>query len=529
MLKALLRVRLAAFSSWLTGGGRGKRMTKGKKIGFALLMLYAGGAFAFMFFGFFSSIAGAFAAAGLEWLYFAFYGITAFAMMFIGSVFAAKAQIFEARDNELLLAMPIPPAQILGSRMLVLLFMNLLFDLLTAIPAGIAWCNAGNSVTAAGCAGFLLVSVALVLFSTAMSCLIGWLVALLTSRMRNQSLMTVLFSLIFLGLYFYFFSQINSYLTKLLENASQVAHALQASPIYWLGRAAAGQSPGLLVLTLGLLLVPFVLVYIVLSATFLRLVTNRRGAKKIRYKEKTLKVSGQAAALLKREMTHLLRSPSYLLNSGLGVVMMLAAAVAALIMRHRLLTALSAFPIGEMAAPIAVLVVCLLSGMTLFTAPSVSLEGKSIWILQSLPVPTKQILRAKLRLHNCLTMPAAFILSAVLALVLQVSVVQCVLMLLTPLAFTALSANIGLMSNLRHPNLDWINETQAVKQGIAVLIAMGLDFLLAAVPGAVYFIWLSGTMRGEVFMLVLLAGFTLLAWLTGRWLMRRGTGCFEEL
>jgi ABC-2 type transport system permease protein len=67
------------------------------------------------------------------------FAVTNFAMMFIGSIFAAKAQLYEAKDNELLLSMPIPPSAILASRMLTLLLINLAFDLMIAVPAGIAW------------------------------------------------------------------------------------------------------------------------------------------------------------------------------------------------------------------------------------------------------------------------------------------------------------------------------------------------------------------------------------------------------
>lgn len=51
---------------------------------------------------------------------------------------------------------------------------------------------------------------------------------------------------------------------------------------------------------------------------------------------------------------------------------------------------------------------CTLVGMNDMAAPSVSLEGKSLWLAQSLPVTSWQVLRAKLRMHLLLTaVPAA--------------------------------------------------------------------------------------------------------------------------
>ena len=52
--------------------------------------------------------------------------------------------------------------------------------------------------------------------------------------------------------------------------------------------------------------------------------------------------------------------------------------------------------------------VCLLASMNDMAAPSVSLEGKSLWLAQSLPVKPWQVLRAKLAVHLTLTgVPAA--------------------------------------------------------------------------------------------------------------------------
>ena len=42
------------------------------------------------------------------------------------------------------------------------------------------------------------------------------------------------------------------------------------------------------------------------------------------------------------------------------------------------------------------IMLCGIISMDIMTAPSISLEGKSLWIVQSLPVTSWQVLRAKL-------------------------------------------------------------------------------------------------------------------------------------
>ncbi len=53
--------------------------------------------------------------------------------------------------------------------------------------------------------------------------------------------------------------------------------------------------------------------------------------------------------------------------------------------------------------------VCTIAAMNFITAPSVSLEGGTLWLLQSLPVTPQQVLQAKVELQLLLTLPAAWL------------------------------------------------------------------------------------------------------------------------
>ena len=223
MLKSLLRVRFAALLAAFTGQSRKRgRQTKGKAVGYALLMLYCFCAFVFLFYSSFSQLAEAFFPAGLGWLFFAMFAIMAFALMFIGSVFTAKSQLFEAKDNELLLSMPVRPGLILLSRMAAMLAMNFVFELVVALPVFAAWLRFG-SPDAAGIAAFVLIVLALPLFALAVSCLFAWLISLLTSRMRNTTVITMVLSVVFLLAYFVFCFRMNTYVTQLAANGQAAA------------------------------------------------------------------------------------------------------------------------------------------------------------------------------------------------------------------------------------------------------------------------------------------------------------------
>ena len=182
-----------------------------------------------------------------------------------------------------------------------------------------------------------------------------------------------------------------------------------------------------------------------------------------------------------------------------------------------------------LAAPILLLACMMVSGMVFFTASSVSLEGKSYWIVRSMPVETKKILQAKLNLSNSLAVAPALVMMLAAALVLRVSAAETALLLACQLLFVLLTANVGLMEDLRHCNLDWINETQAAKQGAGVLLSMLLAFGFVVAVGALYFFLLAVLMPVTAALGLILALMAILYALTARWLMTRGVKRFETL
>ena len=524
MLKTLLKVRLAAFAAYFTGASRSQKKRSGaQKIGMLLLMLYCFAAFGMLFYTSFSSLAGVYAKLSLGWLYFAMYAVAAFALMVFGTVFTAKAQLFEAKDNELLLSLPVRPRDILASRMVSLLLWNLLFGVMVAVPALLAWTQAAR-LPALGFVSFILLLPALACFSLAVTSLLAWALSLLGNRVRNKSLAAIIGSVVFLGLYFAVIFRMNSYISQLAQNGAQIAAALSgAKVLVWLGRAMAGESALALVWSLLATLAPFGLVSWLLGRSFTRIVTTKRGLPKVRYEEKALRTASADTALVRRELRRLGASPTYLLNSGLGV---LAAAVALVIKRDVILDVLAQMP--ELASSLPVFLALAIGGMlgtTLFTPSSVSLEGKNLWILQSMPVSGAQVLRAKLRMADLLTLPAAVIASVCCACVTELSP----LILLDSVLFARFTNALGLREGIVHAKLDCVNEAQAVKQSWAVMLTMLVCWGVLLAAGAAWLMWLAELVSPEAFLLGFGAVLLFLDALLLRWLQTAGAERFSRL
>ena len=530
MFRALLRLQLRSLLAAFTRGGRkGKKPSKLGLFGYGALMLYVVVVFFGLFYLMADTLCAPLLAAGLGWLYFALEGILALALGVVGSVFMTQSQLFEARDNELLLSMPIPPAAILGSRMLALYLQSFLLSALVLTPAFLAY-GAAAPVTAAHAAAWAAVYVLLPLAILALSAVLGWLVALLSSRMRNKSLLTVVLYLVFLGGYLYLYSRMSHYLNLLIANGPAVADVVQRRlyPFWQLGLACLGGGAALARFA-ACAAVPFALVYWVLARTFLRLATTRRGAARIRYRERAVRPRTPDGALLLREARHLWGSPLYLLNGAFGSVCLLIGA-GFLAFRGRTVAEFAAMiqPLRPWLGLLGCGLVCLLVGMNLVTAPSVSLEGRSLWLLQSLPVSGWQALRAKLRLHLLVTMPPALVCAAAAAAVLRTGPLGTAALLVTPLAFTDVCAVLGLALNLRMPRLDWDSEAQAVKRSGSAMIAVFADWGIVLALGLLFYatrrVW-----SPDAFALAAAVPLVLVSALVRRWLRRGGAARFQTL
>ncbi len=488
MFKALLRVQFSSLWATLTRNTTGKKKkSTGKAVLVAILFIYILGCFFVMFGGMFYALAEPLSMLGLGWFYFALAGIIAAALCFIGSVFMAQQQLFNAKDNELLLSMPIPPSYILGSRMAALLLVNYAFELVVFIPVGVVWCMK-LSVTAMGAVCFVLVCLLLPFLILSFTCLFAWLLALISSRLRFKTVITLVLSLAFLGLYMYAVMNMQNYLLALLESSAQLAGSVEAYayPAYALGVAiAGGHLPSLLGFAACCIL-PFAIVCALLSR-FFSVVTTRRASVRIKYKRTELKAAGAMSALLKKELRRFASNSMIILNSALGSIFLVIMGVAALIYRDRLLEVLGFMPGGsDTLAGVAVLALAFMGAMDYISSATISLEGKSLWIPKTIPVPVRTILMSKVLLNVVISLPATLIASVCVAIALPMTALERLYVVLIPCIVSVFISLYGVVINLRFPKFDYINEVNVVKNSLSVCVCLFSSWGILAAPTLLY-------------------------------------------
>lgn len=466
----------------------------------------------------------------LGWLFMALMGFIGIALGVFGSVFNTFATLYQAKDNDILLSMPVPVSSILIARLSGVYAMGLMYELIVMIPAVIVYLMHGSHGV---CSVLftLLVPIVLSFLVLVLSCILGWFVAQVSSRLQNRNMIVVVVSLAFWALYYYVYGRAYDFLQKILAAPWDVADKVKniLFPFYHMGLACEGNIGSMLIFT-AMMLALTLLVYVVLARGFIKLVTTNRGTARAKYKEKPVKAVCVSRALLRREWKHFTGSPVYMLNCGLGIVIMPVLAVILLVKGEVLVQQLNAiFPGQDGLMSLFICAgVCMSASMIDITAPSVSLEGKQLWLVQVFPVSGWQVLRAKLSLHLVLGVVPAWILGVSCLWLMKPAAVFWVLVLLVVMLFLVLLAETGLVLNLKMPNLSWRDEMVPVKQSMSVLISLLGGWILVFLFGGLFrllkdlvtpILFLTGI---AVFFLVTDVSLTV-------WLKSRGADIFEKL
>ncbi len=530
MFRALLVTRMLALREFFFGRVR-KRAGRSKAglILFSLLVVYLVAAVLFSVGVMFELIAKPLINAGLGWLVMGVAALMSAAMSFIGSIFMAEKQLFEARDNDLLLSMPVPPSVILASRVILIYVSNLIFGLFILLPAFVVYGIFVPKLTAGMVAIFILETILLAFFSTALTSACGWIIAAISSRLRRKNLVSTLLAIVLLFGYMYFSLNLQNLAARLIMNGAAFSEAISKAlpPIYLFGAAIDGAKvPSLLAFALWCM-VPFAAVYYLLSKSFIGIATTKRGELRVKYREKELKTSSVRMALIKKELGRFFSLPMYILNCSLGAIMAVVLAGALIVKRNVVLSAFAGMP-ETGAAKIALIMcaaLCFMAVMDDITAPSISLEGKTMWFLKSAPVDVSDIFLAKVAASLIVTAPLLLLSSIIVGAQLRVSPLAAVFLILAPLAAQVFISLFGLALNLKLPRFDWISEIAVIKQSASVMISVFGGMGAVAVPVLVY-VFFAGGVPAEIYMALSTLYFSLLALAAFIYLKKKGRALF---
>ena len=416
--------------------------------------------------------------ADLDWFFFLFFSVPAVIAPFFFTVFTSYTNLFDSKDNDLLLSMPISHRLIILSRLISMWIIHILIIAIVMIPMEVKYCEkSGIDVLQILC--FTALMFLLSLLSLTISILVGWIIGIATKNLRNKNMIITIMVLAFLVVYFFLVSsdKIKEIASSLITGAEGIAANIKGIyPLYAIGSSATKDMLSLITV-LGIVVALFAIVFIAISKTFIGIATAKSSTKSIGYKQQNIKSRKVSTTLFKKEFSRFINTPAYILNSVTGLIVSIVVVI------------MTSFKVNDgtvnisvtVSSIIALILLCIFCSLDFVTAPSISLEAKTLWLLKSLPISPMDSIIAKLKLHIYICAPVTFITSIIAIVMYNASVGYAIFMLLLPLEYTFISAQIGMYEGIKHANFNWVTETQAVKAGIASLLSMLFSLLISLV------------------------------------------------
>ncbi len=415
--------------------------------------------------------------------------IGASALTLMMTLFQVRGVLFSFGDYDTLMSWPVSVRAVAAARMTTLYVYNLFYSVLLLVPAlvliSIRAAASGTPYPLYAYPMMLLLTLAVPVLPMAAGCVLGTAVTAVTVRMKHRNFANILAQFVLFGGIMAASFSTSGLMTKLAsipgtEIRASIERLYAPAALYYQG--ASGDAWCSLVflmvnvLVAAALIVGFAMLFKPLSTA---LAANRRPKADFR-----LRASGRQSrlsALYGKELKRYFASSAYVLNTAMGTVLLLAAAVALLIKKDLVSSFLADSGIAGLrgALPLALGFFVVLSGTT---SSSVSMEGKSLWIVKSLPLPAREVFLSKILVSLTVILPGLLLFCPICALSLGLAGWDLFFLFVTPLCYAFFTAVLGLAVNLRFPKLDWKNDVEVVKQSTATMIMTFGGMLLTFAP-----------------------------------------------
>ena len=435
-------------------------------------------------------------------------------MLMAGSVLGAITTLtkagtvmFSAASLDPLLTLPLSRRTVVFSRVFSLYFEEFLIHAGMLLTAGVCCQIVIGSLPAAFWPVIVLSAFLAPLLPLGLGGLVGLFVNMLTARMKNKSLFTTVFSMAFLlGVMFLSFNA-----GTLFTDMADIAGSLQARVfgIYPPARLFVDGllgSIGSFLLFAGISLISLALLCLaaVKGFTFFYSAINATAGSKA-FRMGRQKQSGTLLALCKKELRQKYNTPIWIMNTDMGTVMAIVMTVALIVAgKAPVMEVLEdVFHRGDQAALLFGLVIAAAQCLSLSATAAVSMEGKGLWLIKSLPIRANVWLRSKLLISMLPPVAGGLLCSIALTVAWKLPAWNALLILglccLVAWAFSVVELSLG----LHFARFDWENPAEVVKQGGGVLLSMLVT--MAFIGGGVALVIFLGYLGAAVLCLLLLA------------------------
>lgn len=466
----------------------------------------------------------------------------------IMSFFFIMSSLYFNRDSAFLAALPIRPRTVLCAKLTQIWISETLISMIFVLPASVLY-GLRLGLGAGFYGRMLLIALTVAVLPIAVVTLLSTLLIRLSALWKKRELMSVVFGCAFLVIYMVACANIGSFMGEgaeqadavqqfLADNQARIADITRAfPPAAWAAQGMLGDAGALLRFLLTSLAAAGITIYGVgLVYRQLSLLPTAVGAAGKKAKGgRAYQALTPFQACCKREMRQLLRVSPYAMNS-LPTALMPAVMVVVFAMAfnravnaeggaQRMDLVLSELTPAVAVALLAALM-CFMAGINPAVATAVSREGKGHDVLTALPVSARTLVQAKLMVGLRLALVGLLPAAALLIVFAPGFALEIVLALALSGLYCFICAAISLARDVRSPKLNWVTETEAIKQNTGSMVSIFAAWGILLALGALSVLLLKIGAGLALYCLALGALLGAGAWLSLRYLMRCADRCY---
>lgn len=422
------------------------------------------------------------------------YMIAFFAVMMtiLGGLSMALGALYEFKDYDFLMSLPLTKTVIVASKLIAFYLMELLYSFFIIMPAlfifGIRYMMDPVYYILGVIGTFFFPMLPMVI-----ACLIALLIRIVTAGKKHQKLFTNLITFAGLGVYMFVVFRMNMDAAASGMRSDFIDGVVKYIPTAGLFLSSILEPS----VVKGLLAIAINLAALGLFVWWLspRIISTNAKMRSAAYHDKNFRLketksNSTLMSLFKRELVKTFGNLFYLINMAMGQVMLVIVAVAMMIYRSDIEILISQIGAGygvQVIALILMMVIIAAAFMAPVSSVSISLEGKYFWLLKSLPIHTEDVFFSKILVNFVIiAVPSgiSWILSAIVFKMTAVTVLEGIaVVLLTAYLVSAL----GILINLLFPKLVWDREAVVIKQSMSSFVSVLLGLGLSAGMFVLYF------------------------------------------
>ena len=389
-------------------------------------------------------------------------------------------KIKRSNDADLLLSLPFKKSEIIFARTLSNIVIDFFTIVVTIVPGFVVYYVMVPGTSFMIIVWSLIISILLTILATGLSLLLKHLIYQITKNMKNAEIFQTVISTIFTIAFFVVYFLINQSMYNIDTGVENIFYSFE--PLKWIVDLSLKNNLLYLLYIALCSIIPFIIAIIIETRIY--------GKEVSYYKTTNNKLKFEQhkpfAMLYKKEMMSYLKTPIYVINTIIGgLLLLLTSGLLYAVGPEYVINLFKGFHMEfdrQALGVIVVLLLTLIASTIVTTSSAISLEGKYFWILKVNPIKEKYIFSSKIFVNITIGI-IPIILSGVLAS-LAIGFEYLPFLIIIPFLMLCFSAIMGLFINIKYPKLDWNDESEPIKKGVATL----LGFFVGSIPSIIFFI-----------------------------------------